>query len=849
MKKFTLNTVFSITLITSNIFSYSLRGNSEFPSWEQPHIWSINEDDRRTENAIAQADDDTFITANEGRLAPKTILINFNNVNIVEYIRFISRITNKNFVFDEADLQFNVTIISEEPTTLENVMTALIQELRIHGLSLIEEGNNLIIHQNSEVRSISRVNVEGSPNLTTEESELVTQVFQLNTLPPERASAILTPLLSASALIEMAEETRQVIITDLVSNIRQVALLLKSIDAPNSGLVIGQYVVRNTFMGTLITLAKQIMEPISQGQTLTFVPHLAADSIFIVSTPFIVERTISVLQHLDNFQGTTRIYDMEELKFDGVDPFLSTEKKPEPKEPSDLIKSTDEMRQTGRWKFSPDGNWIFSPNLSPEEQADTPPKGEWMLDRRGNWYFVPEGAEASIPLLAPPEINQDGKSLKREPRGNWTFDDEGNWIYELFPGEPIKPIRISRRPQVQEELPVGHIERTKFYIHKLQFRKGENIVSALQQIGESLDTSTGVNEELVQTIQNAQYIETSNAIVLAGTESAIGKTIELINEIDQPLRQVFIEMLILETTIDDSLTYGVTWATESGGGNTATAQAFVGSASPLVGAMGTAGINSTPDASTLATTIGYNLGIIGQRLTHNGTQFATLGGLVSALHTRGDSNIVLNPKIIAEDNTTAEIFVGVNSPYQTNSISNDEGSVITTNIEFRDTGTTLRVTPTIGDNGIVTLQIEQEVSRTQGTGTTGGQETSDVNLTPTTSINRTTTTIHMPDKHFIILSGMIQEEKVRNKNQFPCLGGIPVLGAAFKTDTNTHAKRNLMIFLRPEIVHNSQQIRSLTARQQQVFKQKSRMKKSWKYEVDQALDFMNIKPPCCDECP
>ncbi len=100
-----------------------------------------------------------------------------------------------------------------------------------------------------------------------------------------------------------------------------------------------------------------------------------------------------------------------------------------------------------------------------------------------------------------------------------------------------------------------------------------------------------------------------------------------------------------------------------GGGNTSTAQAFIGGASPLVAALATSGITggvaNIPDASSIATTMGYTIGMIGQRLTHNGTQFATLGALVNAIHTESDVNIVLNPKVITEDNKPAEIFVGV----------------------------------------------------------------------------------------------------------------------------------------------------------------------------------------------
>lgn len=431
------------------------------------------------------------------------------------------------------------------------------------------------------------------------------------------------------------------------------------------------------------------------------------------------------------------------------------------------------------------------------------------------------------------------------------LDPQGSWIFQLSPREELKPERLRRKHKVEEELPVGHIDRTKFFIHKLQFRRGEEIVTALENIAVSLQTQGNANADLISTIQSAQWLEVSNSLIITGIDTSIQKVKELVEEIDSPLRQVLIEMLILETTIDDSLTYGVSWATKSGGGNTATAQAFVGGASPLISALASTGITDgdlgTPDATPILPTLGYNLGIIGQRLTHNGTQFASLGAMVQAVHTRSDTNIVINPKIITEDNKTAEIFVGINSPFLSNSIANDEGSIVTTNVEFKDTGTTLRVTPLVGHGNIITLEIEQEVSRTGGD-PQGGSGTSDVNLTPTTSINRTSTTIHVPDKHFVIISGMIQEEKTGNRNQFPCLGGIPILGAAFKVKEKDHAKRNLMVFIRPEIIDTSEQFRSITRRQQEIYKQKIRMKKSWKYEVDEALDFLNIKPPCCDEC-
>src|SRR4029079_16060326 len=121
------------------------------------------------------------------------MFINFNNISIIEYLRFISRNINKNFIFDENDLQFNVTIISEEPATLENIMTALLQELRIHDLTLLEQGNNLIIHKNPKVNAISQFVSEETPP-TNPNSEIITQVFRLNTAVPEQVASVIKPL-------------------------------------------------------------------------------------------------------------------------------------------------------------------------------------------------------------------------------------------------------------------------------------------------------------------------------------------------------------------------------------------------------------------------------------------------------------------------------------------------------------------------------------------------------------------------------------------------------------------------------------------------------------------------------
>ncbi len=100
-----------------------------------------------------------------------------------------------------------------------------------------------------------------------------------------------------------------------------------------------------------------------------------------------------------------------------------------------------------------------------------------------------------------------------------------------------------------------------------------------------------------------------------------------------------------------------------------------------------------------------------------------MGALVRALHTDRRIDVLLNPKIVVEDNAVAEFFVGINTPFQTQSIANDLGTVITGNFEFRDVGSTIKITPIIGNNGIVTLEIEQEISSAAANNTIGGGTT------------------------------------------------------------------------------------------------------------------------------
>lgn len=789
----------------------------------------------------------------------KRILINFNNVSMVEYVRFVSRITGRNFIFDESDLQFNVTIISEEAATIENIMTALLQGLRIHDLQMIEDGNNLIIFKNTKVSAIATVVANGTSTPLTITSDLVTRVFRLNTLDADKAVVLLRPLISDSALIESVKDTNQLIVTDINASIQKITDLLRSLDAPNSGLVIGQYVSRLTPIETLIPLVQQIMLPISLDQTLTFVPQPTTNSIFIVASPFLVERGISILEYLDQDQGSTRILNLKDLKPGGI--------QITPRAPLKTL--------SGQWIQNAQGSWMFKPAVSPTTLEA--PTGTWTRNAEGELNFIPglpsgaAGAAAGAAAApgaaaatgaAPTHGAAPGAAAGAAgaagvapvvPRGNWTKDRDGNWVFQLEGEEaPFIPGTLGRQFQGYPGLPGGVQRVSKFAIYKLQYRRGESIEPALRQIADTLQTNGRGNEELISTLRGMQWLIGPNSLVYSGTEESLIRVQQLIEEIDIPMRQVLIEMLILETSLLDSLNFGVAYGTRFGGGDISGSQGFFTGSTPLIGALNTTGFTNlglalepvpqilSPNGTRLAEEVGFNLGVIGRKITHCGTEFGSLGALVNALHDRVRDKVVSNPKLLVEDGATAELFVGINTPYRTQSISNDFGSVITSNFEYRDVGTRLRVTPYLGNGDIIALDIEEEVS-TIIAGLITTAETANTSPGPTTRINRTVTRVHVPDNYFLIISGMMQNEEQRERNQVPCLGGVPLIGALFSAKINRDDRRNLMIFIRPKIVDTEEEIQNITKHNQDIYQYKNCLMNSDEYETVEALDLFNIK--------
>jgi len=427
---------------------------------------------------------------------------------------------------------------------------------------------------------------------------------------------------------------------------------------------------------------------------------------------------------------------------------------------------------------------------------------------------------SSLLFTGSPKSIEQVKELLRE------FDIPGN----LPSGGPIAGSGAS----------IQSIDNTGFLVYKLQFHKGEEIQNALRQIAKDLLLSNAtVNQALLNSINSVQWLEVTNSLLCSGDPETLVRLRELIKNLDIPLKQVFIEMLVLQTSLTNALTFGLEWGAKykyqnkfSGTvnnfgvpGNTINNTISY----PLNDAM--KGLSSTVTPTPSIVPIlgpGFDLGVIGEVIRHGGDTFLTLGSLLAALQVDAESTIVMTPKLLTQDGRTSTIFQGNNIPFAGSFVSNSSpsgtgGTIGTTNIEYRDIGMSLTITPVLGNSDIVTLDINLDQTSTGQLNAASNQITLTNGLPTnisgiTTSKTTMQTTVHVPDNHFLILSGMVNNSSIKTKTGMPCLGGLPFVGALFSRDDTTINNNSIVIFMRPHIVNSLDDIARITHEQELFFR-------------------------------
>ncbi|MES2345621.1 MAG: hypothetical protein V4494_06780 [Chlamydiota bacterium] len=1162
-----------------------------------------------TSLSLAKDSNDNYLPQMEENSGDQdTYTINFNNISMVEYLRFVSRVANVNFVFDETELQFNVTIVSEESVTTKNIMSALIQVLRIHDLIILEQEGNLLITKSTTVHQIPTIVSGDLPNSKAGGAAIITRVFRIHNANLNSIATIIKPMMSSTALIEVSNETRQLIVSDITTNVDKIGALLASLDAPHSPLDIDSYNAKHIPLDEMIEMTTKILSPFSEGNPLIFVPQPETSTIFMVSTPYLLERALTVFADLDvpnkplpvnatfylykilyrpaselqstlieiadefnkapsppiqlvttlknskwvresnsllffgdeatlakikeiltnldsqyhaNLQYSFFIYKIqnaneEELlqALQGVSDKLKASEFPDDEvittidsikwiketnsfvftgtphgisQVTELLKSLDQVPsrpgKTGysffiyklentqgdvaldnihrmaenlsdsgipntalvqtlnsiTWVKETNSLLITGPSAAVEEAKtiishfDIPPTKalfagktaffaykpvfrtakeiqsdltdmaedlkasglidpnlyltittmryvetnntllftgpQDILDQLKSLLITIDGAQGQIKKIGeltfiiykPKYISTSqlmtslqnlASDLSRTPNADkdllksietMRFVKETNSL--LFTGtsetltkvegliqkfdasafatqgpptassfilykpkyqtgpelisilcefeqnlsasgasdarlfssinnikwiDKTSSLLVSGDPETVQKIEtllekfdqpskeglataIESIENTSFLVYKLQYQPGSAIQTALKQVGADLGkTVTPTNQALLNAINSLQWIQVTNSLLATGDQGILTKLKELVGSLDVPLKQVFIEVLVVSTSVTNAQNFGLQWGgqlqyltkTAAGITNLPGANNVSGSSASnaITGALQPISATTTPNANKLPLFgQGFDLGVIGDIIMHKGKSFISLGSLIQALQTDNDSAVVFNPKIITQDNNNSTIFVGENIPYVGSNVTiNSGGQANNTNItslEYINVGFNLSLTPTLGNGDVVTLDITTNISSTSSTNANGTQGGTNGIQTDQTNM---TTRVHVPDNHFVILSGLINDSTTHFKSSIPCLGGLPVIGLAFSENDRLTSKKNLIFFLRPHIISSFDDYKELTDRQENTFKANAGLPVISE-EIDQFIDI--VKTP------
>lgn len=292
----------------------------------------------------------------------------------------------------------------------------------------------------------------------------------------------------------------------------------------------------------------------------------------------------------------------------------------------------------------------------------------------------------------------------------------------------------------------------------------------------------------------------SNTLIVTASEPVYNNIRAVIERLDVRRPQIFVEALIVEVTADKAAEFGVQWQNLTGINKSGT---------NIIGGTNFGSTSNIKGASANITSVGegLNIGVVNGTTTIPGVgTVLNLGMLAKALESDSNANILSSPNLMTLDNEEARIVIGQNVPFVTGSYAQTGSSTTASpfqTIERKDVGLTLKIKPQIMQGGTVKLQIYQEVSNVLASSLkdTAG---------PTTNKRSIESNIMVDDNQIVVLGGLIQDSVTDVQSKTPLLGDIPLLGNLFRYETRQHTKTNLMVFIRPYVMYESNGYKKIT---------------------------------------
>ncbi|MCV2883287.1 general secretion pathway protein GspD [Aestuariibacter sp. AA17] len=259
--------------------------------------------------------------------------------------------------------------------------------------------------------------------------------------------------------------------------------------------------------------------------------------------------------------------------------------------------------------------------------------------------------------------------------------------------------------------------------------------------------------------------ERSNALIVFASGEKYQQLLPLMKRLDVLPRQVMLEVVIAEISLRDEFKFGVDF--------------FLKENNYTLGNKGTMGLDKIGGLSYVLT--GSNDWDVNANLNAKDT-------LV---------NVVSRPSLVVRDGVSATMEIKTDIPIASATIVPDSGTILDT-VQFRETGLTLEVRPTVNSQGVVIMEISQKISNTLSDGISVGD-------TPSIFERSMTTEVVASSGQTIVLGGLISENVNNTHSKVPVLGDIPVLGNLFSSKSDVKDRTELVVIVTPRIIEEREQ--------------------------------------------
>lgn len=287
-----------------------------------------------------------------------------------------------------------------------------------------------------------------------------------------------------------------------------------------------------------------------------------------------------------------------------------------------------------------------------------------------------------------------------------------------------------------------------------------------------------------------EHNNANNALIVEASPQDFELVSKLVDELDRMPQQVMVEVVIAEVSMGEGLDLGVEWNAID---------------APRDGETTVAGRIRPGDTDTLANILetgafpqGLAIGVArGTFVDAAGRVLPRIPFVVEALAQDRDVKILSNIPLWAQNNTEASVSVVENIPILSSRIegTGDNRDVIQ-NIERVDVGIKLTLTPHINADDEIKLKLNPSIEAITDTGP------SETQFAPTIAKREVDTTITIPDRSTVVISGLIREDHIKQVSKVPILGDIPLLGWLFRSTSDQKQRTNLLIFVTPHIIRD-----------------------------------------------